>query len=398
MTTSSDAEQYALNTQETARLGWMALILTPEMGPTRIARAVERLGSAERVFEASLTELEGAGLPARAAQFVFEGRAFKAAEDEAKRVAEVGGCFLTRGDEAYPERLLEIYDPPAVLWIRGDASLLARPGIAVVGTRQPSPYGAGMAEMLSRDLANRRLVIISGMARGVDAAAHKGALDVGGKTVAVWGTGIDVVYPKENKKLAERIVESGGTIVSEFPLGTFPAPQNFPLRNRILSGMSVGVLVVEAAEYSGTRITARCAMEQNRDVYAVPGNVTNKNSWGPNTLIKQGAKLTATWEDVWEDLASEVKHALEDETQAAGEIESNAGGAASLFSRDGEPLPEHERLVLDALRCDESIQLDELIEGLGVKLGSAEIFTALFELELRGRVKQMPGKNYVRSF
>jgi DNA processing protein len=398
MTTTSDAEQYALNKRETARLGWMALMLTPEMGPTRIARAVAQLGSAERVFEASLTELEGVGLPARAAQFVFEGRAFRTAEDEAKRVAEAGGCFLTREDPAYPERLLEIYDPPAVLWIRGEVSLLARPGIAVVGTRQPSPYGAGMAEMLSRDLANRRLTIISGMARGVDAAAHKGALDVGGNTVAVWGTGIDVVYPKENKKLAERIVESGGTIVSEFPLGTFPAPQNFPLRNRILSGMSVGVLVVEAGEYSGTRITARCAMEQNRDVYAVPGNVTNKNSWGPNTLIKQGAKLTATWEDVWEELASEVKHALEDETQAAGEIESNAGGAASLFSGGEEPLPEHERLVLDALRRDESIQLDELIEGLESKLGSAEIFTALFELELRGRVKQMPGKNYVRSF
>ncbi len=216
--------------------------------------------------------------------------------------------------------------------MRGRTALLARPGIAVVGTRQPSPYGAGMAEMLSRDLASRRLAIFSGMARGVDTAAHKGALDAGGRTVAVWGTGIDVVYPKENKRLAERIVESGGAIVSEFPLGTFPAPQNFPLRNRILSGISVGVLVIEAGEYSGTRITARCAMEQNRDVYAVPGNVTNKNAWGPNTLIKQGAKLTATWEDVWEDLPSEVRVALEDEL-AGRANESNSSGSASLFSR-----------------------------------------------------------------
>jgi len=358
-----------------------------------------RLGAAERVFEASLTELESVGMPARAAQFVFEGRALEAAENEARRVAEAGGFFLTREDGAYPERLLEIYDPPAVLWIRGDAAVLRRPAIAVVGTRQPSPYGSGMAEMLSRDLANRRLTIISGMARGVDTAAHKGALDAGGKTVAVWGTGIDVVYPKENKKLAERIVELGGTIVSEFPLGTFPAPQNFPLRNRILSGMSIGVLVVEAGEYSGTRITARCAMEQNRDVYAVPGNVTNKNAWGPNTLIKQGAKLTATWEDVWEDLPSEVKRELEEEMEAAGQIESKTGGAASLFNdADDKPLPEHERLVLDRLRRDESMQLDELIEGLEGQLGSAEIFTALFELELSGRVKQMPGKNYVRCF
>src|ERR1035437_7332516 len=351
MITSSDAELYTLKTREQARLGWMALALTPGMGPTRIAKAMARLGAAERLFEVSLTELEGAGLPAQAAQFVFEGRAFKMAEDEAKRVAEAGGLFLTREDGAYPERLLEIYDPPAVLWIRGDATVLARPGIAVVGTRQPSPYGLGMAEMLSRDLANRRLTMLSGMARGVDSAAHKGALDAGGKTVAVWGTGIDVVYPKENKRLAERIVESGGTIVSENKLGTFPAPQNFPIRNRILSGMSVGVLVVEAGEYSGTRITARCAMEQNRDVYAVPGNVTNKNAWGPNTLIKQGAKLTATWEDIWEELPSDVKRGLEDEMRAAGEIESNAGGAASLFNdADDRPLPEHERVVLDRKR------------------------------------------------
>jgi DNA processing protein len=399
MTTTSDAERYALSKTEMGRLAWMALTLTPEMGPTRIAKAMARLGASERLFDASLTELEGVGMPARAAQFVFDGRARVAAEGEATRVADAGGYFLTREDAVYPQRLLEIYDPPTVLWIRGDAGLLDRPGIAVVGTRQPSPYGSGMAEMLSRDLANRGLTILSGMARGVDTAAHKGALDAGGKTVAVWGTGIDVVYPKENKKLAERIVESGGAIVSEYPLGTFPAPQNFPIRNRILSGMSIGVLVIEAGEYSGTRITARCAMEQNRDVYAVPGNVTNKNAWGPNTLIKQGAKLTATWEDVWEDLPSQVRVQLEDEMGAAGQVESKGGGAASLFNdADEKPLPEYERVVLDRLRRDESVQLDELIEGLEGELGSAEIFTALFELELRGRVKQLPGKNYVRCF
>ncbi|NYF90300.1 DNA-processing protein DprA [Tunturiibacter empetritectus] len=391
------AQQDATVVKEQARLAWVALTLTPGMGPTRIWKAMNRLGAAERVLEASLTELEGAGMPAQSAQFVFEGKAKAAAEEELKRVAEAGGSLLTPEEEAYPERLREIYDPPSALWIRGDVSLLARPGIAVVGTRQPSPYGAGMAELLSRDLANRRMVILSGMARGVDTAAHKGAIEAGGKTVAVWGTGIDVIYPKENKKLAEQIVATGGTIVSEYPLGTFPAPQNFPIRNRILSGMSVGVLVIEAAEYSGTRITARCAMEQNRDVYAVPGNVTNKNAWGPNTLIKQGAKLTATWEDIWEDLPSEIRLALEDEQAATGGgSESKPGGAASLFNDT--PLPEHERIVFDRLRHDESTQLDELIEQLEAELGSAEIFTALFELELAGRVRQLPGKNYVRAF
>jgi DNA processing protein len=262
--------------------------------------------------------------------------------------------------------------------------------------------------VLSRDLANRRMAILSGMARGVDTAAHKAAIQAGGRTVAVWGTGIDVIYPKENKRLAEEIVASGGAIVSEYPLGTFPAPQNFPIRNRILSGMSVGVLVIEAGEYSGTRITARCALEQGRDVFAVPGNVTNKNAWGPNTLIKQGAKLTATWEDVWEDLPSQTRLELEEELETlarsrgeSGGLESKVSGIASLFNETGEgeaALPRHEQAVMGRLRHDEAMQLDALIEGLEGELASPEIFAALFELELAGRVKQLPGKNYVRCF
>ena len=390
-----------LDTRSEARLAWLALVLTPGMGPTRCARAVQRLGAAERVFAASLTELEGVGLPAEAAQFCFDGRARAAALEEAARVGEQQANFLTPEDEAYPGRLLEIYDPPPVLWVRGNTAQLSRPGIAVVGTRQPTPYGSGMAEMLSRDLARRGMVVMSGMARGVDTCAHKGALEAGGATVAVWGTGIDVIYPKENKKLVEQIVAQGGAIVSEFPLGTFPAPQNFPIRNRTLSGMSIGVLVVEGGEYSGTRITARCALDQGRDVYAVPGNATNKNAWGPNTLIKQGAKLTATWEDIWEDLPSQIRMQLEDEAEARiGRNESSGEGSASLFTEQSTaaPMSEHERLVIQELRQDETLQLDELMERLESKMVSGEVFTALFELELSGRVKQMPGKNYVRCF
>jgi DNA processing protein len=383
---------------ELNRLGWLALVLTPGLGPTRIHRVVEMLGGeAGTIFDLPLTELEGLRIPAKSSQFIADGRALGEAEKEAKRVSEAGAVYLTPKDAAYPGRLLEIYDPPAVLWVRGSVPLLEWPGIAVVGTRAPSPYGAGMAELLSRDLANRGLSILSGMARGVDTAAHKGALDAGGKTVAVWGTGLDVVYPKENKRLAEQIVSSGGAIVTEYPMGTFPAPQNFPIRNRTLSGMSVGVLVIEAAEYSGTRITARCAMEQNRDVYAVPGNVTNKGSWGPNTLIKQGAKLTATWEDVWEDLPSHIRLQLED--SVAGRSESKPAGAASLFNSQAEDaMGEHERRVFARLRHDEPMQLDGLMEQMEDEMGSAEIFTALFELEMAGRVKSLPGKNYVRCF
>ena len=168
-----------------------------------------------------------------------------------------------------------------------------------------------MAERLSQDLANCGLVILSGMARGIDSMAHKGAVMARGRTVAVFGTGVDVVYPRENRKLSEQILELGGALISEFPLATAPNPHNFPLRNRIISGLSRGVLVVEAGEFSGTRITSRCALEQCREVFAVPGNVTNKLAWTPNTLIKQGAKLVATWEDVFEELPTEIRLQLQ---------------------------------------------------------------------------------------
>jgi DNA processing protein len=327
--------------------------------------------------------------PAAAAQFVFDGKARAAAEEEWARVAAQGARLVSFSCAEYPERLKEIYDPPPVLWVRGDAGLLSRPAIAVVGTRHPSPYGSGMAEILARDLAARRLLIVSGMARGIDTCAHRGALTARMPTVAVWGTGIDVVYPKENKKLAEEILAGGGAIVSELPMGSFPAPQNFPRRNRILSGLSVAVLVVEAAENSGTRVTARCAAEQNRDLFAVPGNVTNKGSWTPNTLIKQGAKLTATWEDVWEDLSSQVRLELEDR----GPIESKSPTTASLLP---DPvLRPQEAMVMEVLRADEAVQMDEILELLETQLTSSEVFTALFELEIAGRIRGLPGKNYV---
>ena len=379
---------------EQDRLAWLALALTPGLRPKRILDAMRELEAvgqaASDALTLPLTALEGLRFPAAAAQFIFDGKARAAAEEEWARVAAQGAIVLSYQCSAYPQQLREIYNPPPVLWVRGDAKLVVRHSIAVVGTRHPSPYGCGVAEMISRDLAVRRLLIVSGMARGIDTCAHKGALAARMPTVAVWGTGIDVIYPKENKKLAEEILATGGAIVSEVPMGTFPAPQNFPRRNRILSGLSIAVLVVEAAENSGTRVTARCAAEQNRDLYAVPGNVTNKNSWTPNTLIKQGAKLVATWEDVWEDLPSQVR--LELENQAG--FESKPENSASLLP-DPVLRPE-EGVVLEILRSDESLQMDEILELVETQLTSSEVFTALFELELAGRVRQLPGKNYVR--
>jgi DNA processing protein len=373
------------------RLAWLALSLTPGLGPRRILEAVSKLDTPGQIFELPLTGLEALNLPAEAAQFIFEGRARRVAEGEWAAATAQGAQFVTFSCAAYPERLKEIYDPPPVLWLRGNAALLSRPGIAIVGTRHPSPYGSGIAEMLARDLAARRLLIISGMARGIDSCAHKGALAARMTTLAVWGTGIDVIYPKENKKLAEEILSTGGAIVTEVPLGTFPAPQNFPRRNRIISGLSVGVLVVEASENSGTRVTARCAAEQNRDLFAVPGNVTNKGSWTPNTLIKQGAKLVATWEDVWEDLPSQVRLELESEAGSESKPESQASLLPDPVLR-----PE-EAMVLEILRADESLQIDEILELLETQLTSSEVFTALFELEMAGRVRCLPGKNYVRA-
>ena len=372
---------------------WLALALTPGLGPTRGRKLVEHFKDPQEIFHASLTELESLGLLAHSAQSIAMGKSLELASEELAKANGGKLAVLTREDAHWPLRLSEIYDPPLVLYVRGNAEAISRPGIAIVGTRHPTPYGIGMAERLACDLAAHGLAIYSGMARGVDSAAHRGAVK-GGKTVAVFGTGVDEIYPKENKKIADVILSSGGALVSEFALGTFPAPQNFPIRNRIISGLSLGVLVVEAGEYSGTRITARCALEQSRELFAVPGNVTSRNSWGPNTLIKQGAKLTATWEDVWEELPADIKHQLESEQQAAAS--DNSPQTENLFA---EPkLSPGEKKVLSILKEHESTHIDEIIEKLEGQLSSSEIFTILFELELNGKIRQMPGKNYVRSF
>ena len=376
-------------------LYWLALALTPALGPTRGRKLAEHFESIDDVFQASLTELEALNLPAQSAQHIALGKSLELAHEEFARANAAGIEIICRDDEVWPARLGEIYDPPLVLYVRGNSRALSRPGIAVVGTRHPTPYGIGMAERLSCDLAARGMVIFSGLARGVDAASHRGAIHARGKTVAVFGTGVDVIYPRENKKMIDPILECGGALISEFPLQAFPAPQNFPIRNRIISGLSLGVLVVEAGEYSGTRITARCALEQSRELFAVPGNVTSRNSWGPNTLIKQGAKLTATWEDVWEELPAEIKQQLESEWEPAASDQKPQ--PSSLFNND-EQLTPREKKILAALKTDELTHIDMLIEKLEPEVSSSEIFAALFELELNGKIKQMPGKNFVKSF
>ena len=387
----SEASAVVCKTSESS-MQWLALALTPGLGPTKARRVIDFFGSVQALFRASLTELEAAGLRAVSAQSLGTGRSMELAQDELGKAAAAQAQIVALDDPRYPAQLKQIYDPPLILYVRGNEAVISQPGIALVGTRHPTPYGSGMAERLACDLAARGLVIFSGMARGIDTAGHRGAIAAKGKTVAVWGTGVDVVYPKENTRLVEQILALGGAVISEFPMGTFPAPQNFPIHNRIISGISLGVLVVEAAEYSGTRITARCALEQNREVFAVPGNLTNKGSWTPNTLIKQGAKLVATWEDIWEELPTDVRLTLQPE----GGNESQAGQTASLFGEA--ELSPHEKKIFALLKADESTHIDEIVERLEPALSSSEIFAALFELELAGKVKQLPGKNFVKTF
>ena len=289
---------------------WLTLAMTPGLGSRMAGKLLRQFGSPEGIFRASLTELEACRLPSAPARAIQSRSAHKETEAELGRIRTLG-CHLVNWDEPeYPQRLLEIYDPPPLLYVRGDAAVLNRHSISMVGTRRPTPYGNQVAERLGRDLAERGLTVVSGMARGIDSSAHHGACQAShGATVGVLGTGVDVIYPKENRKLFAE-VERRGALISEFPLGAYPAPQNFPVRNRIVAGMSLGVVVVQGAQYSGSLITARLGMEFGREVYGVPGNITADISFAPNQLIKQGAKLVASWEDVVEELPTEIRAEL----------------------------------------------------------------------------------------
>lgn len=369
-------------------LYWAALAQVPGLGARLEARLLRAFGTPEAIFRASLTALEAQRIPAPAAQAIFSQQPLKGAEKELRDLRKLGARPLHWGEPEYPQRLLQIYDAPPLLYVKGQIELLSRHSIALVGTRKPTPYGNQMAERIAHDLADRGLVIVSGLARGIDSSAHKGALAsvraAQGTTVGVLGTGIQVVYPKENRRLFEQMSERG-CIVTEFPMSAFPAPQNFPIRNRIIAGMALGVVVVEGAQYSGSLITARLAMEFNREVCAVPGNVTQLPSFAPNHLIKQGAKLVTGWEDVVEELPTDVR------AQLFPVEATTAEERASLFEQDLQPA---ERALFGLLNTDASRHVDELVDLSG--LNSSEVLVALLELEMRGIIRQMPGKNFVK--
>ena len=238
-----------------AQLYWLALHLVPGLGARNALKLIKSFGDPERVFHASLSELRSWGLRQAVAQAIHSGTSFEDAAEEARKVEGAGVEVVSFHDSRYPARLKEIFDPPILLYARGRVELLNTAGVAVVGARRPTPYGMAVSQKLSRELSEAGLTIVSGMARGIDSYAHRGALQARGTTIGVLGCGVDVVYPRENKKLAAEIVERG-LLVSEFPMGATAFPQNFPIRNRVISGLSLGVMVVEAAQYSGSLITA----------------------------------------------------------------------------------------------------------------------------------------------
>jgi DNA processing protein len=360
---------------------WLALTLTKGLAARLSARLLRKFGSPDAIFRASKVQLEGCELPSATVQAVLKKEAFNRAEKELAALRAIPNAHLINWSEPeFPQPLLQIFDPPVLLYVRGDPQILNAPSLAVVGTRRPTLYGTQMADRLARELAARGIVIVSGLARGIDAIAHQGAVAVQGQAIGVLGTGIDVCYPKENKKLYERVLERGA-ILSEFPLATHPAPENFPIRNRIVAGMPLGAIIVEGAQYSGSLITARLAMEFGREVFGVPGNVTQAVSFAPNLLIKQGAKLVTCGEDVIEELPTPVRAALLKPEQPESQ-QRNLLVAASLTGSG--------QKIYATLSSDEPKPIDDIVENTG--LNSSDVLATLFELEMQGFVRQLPGK------
>jgi DNA processing protein len=394
-------ESCVLSSEE--ELYWLALRMVPGLGTRKAGLLVERFRSPQAIFRASPSELEDAGLMGGVARSIASGCSFEDAAVQQQKLRQTGTTLVTLGDATYPQPLRDIFDPPVVLFARGNVELLQDLMVGVVGTRRPTPYGIAAAEKMAADLAQAGLTIVSGMARGIDTAAHRAALSVDGRTVAVLGCGADIVYPSENRRLAAEIAAKG-LIVSEFPLGSVAFPQNFPIRNRIISGMSTGLLVVEGAQYSGSAITAKLALDQGREVFAVPGNITSKMSWGPNLLIKQGAKLVQDWNDVVVDLPSEARRRLIEAGRnrllfqgltGGAETSSNFPASIPAAGENGNPAARLNRRIMEKLKVDAPIHLDALVESLE-DCSPSELIAALFELEISGLAKQLPGKNFVK--
>ena len=353
---------------------WIAFNRVRRVGRARVAMLEAHFGSLSEAWGASSTQLQQAGLDRRTAANAARSWSRIDPDAEMDRVQQAGVTALTWHDDGYPPRLKEIYDKPPVLYVKGEILPEDERAIAVVGTRRPTAYGREVARQVTSDLAQNGLTIVSGLAKGVDGIVHRAALDAGARTIAALGSGLDVMYPREHADLASRIAENGA-VVSEFPMGTRPDSQNFPRRNRIISGMSLGTLVAEAPESSGALLTARHALEQDREVFCIPGSILSEVSRGGNRLIRDSAaKLVTCADDIIEELnLSTIEYQIE---------------LAAFFPED-----DAQAAVLKYVTFD-PIHIDEIIRNSS--LASSTVSGALTMMELRGLIRQVGGMNYVR--
>jgi DNA processing protein len=352
---------------------YLALNKIPGMTALKFQRLIEHFGRPSVVWNASDEELRE--IPKLKQEFIDEiirKREEIDPEEELKEIEREGIKAITIEDEEYPENLKNIYDPPPVLYFKGEIKKEDKNAISIVGSRRATYYGIDVAKNLAKGLAERGFTIVSGMARGIDTSAHWGALEAKGRTIAVFGCGLNIIYPRENKNLAEEIIRNGA-IISEFPIGVPPLALNFPIRNRIISGLSLGVVIVQAGEKSGATITAEFALEQGREVFAVPGNVNLEQSKGSHKLIKQGAKLTEDINDILEELGIPTIRYKEEQ-----EIIT---------------LPPAEQAVYNCLNF-EGVQMEEIVENCNLPV--SVIASSLLMLEMKGLVRQLPGKIYLK--
>lgn len=354
-------------------LYWIALSMIPDVGPVTIRSLISRFGRPDRVFSSDVEELKTVdGVGERKARNIKDFSGWDEIGKMLERLDSEGVRVILYTDKEYPSLLREIEDAPVILYVKGEIKEEDRFSIAVVGSRNATHYGRFVAEKIATELAESGFTIVSGLARGVDTIAHSSSLRAGGRTIAVMGSGIDLIYPAENKGLFDKIIGSG-YVVTEFPPGTPPDKGNFPKRNRLISGLSLGVVVVEATEGSGALITARAALEQNREVFAVPGNISSPNSRGTNELIKRGAKLVQRSDDIIEELAQPLR------------------GFIRPKEKDHVELTDEEREICNKL-TSEPRHIDEIMRGSGFPM--QKVLSILLGLELKGVVNQVDGKMF----
>ncbi len=352
---------------------WVGFNRVTGIGAVRLRALLDAFGDLETAWNASPAELQAVGLDQRSLHGILQARESIDLEGELRRIEAAGFRVLTWEDANYPTRLLEIDAPPPVLYVWGDLRPEDRLAVAVVGTRRPTAYGLAVTRDLAALLAGSGVTVVSGLARGIDAAAHRAALEAGGRTVAVLGSGLDRIYPPEHQRLAESVADAGA-VLTDYPLGTAPEAGNFPPRNRIIAGLSLAVVIVEAGEGSGALITADFAAEQGREVFAVPGSIYSRASRGTNALLRAGARVMVSPQDVLEALNLDALVRQEAVSQALPEDPTEAR-------------------VLEALSA-EPIHVDDLTARIG--LSPAQISASLAMLELKGRARQVGGMHYVR--